>query len=103
MKLRFDKCPHCGSEETISSILGKEAQEKGNFGKDEEFNLYGFQSVVANPNKPERLILSRKTVTAVVVVNDVCSKCGTMWAKSVETQDGVLQAQVDQKPKSVKI
>jgi uncharacterized Zn finger protein len=97
--LKFEKCPSCGNEETVSRILSKEGQEKGNLSNEQFIALFGIQTIVADPSKQQKIIVSRREVPAVSCVFDVCSKCGTLFATTVSIQNVVLQnPNANQKP-----
>jgi hypothetical protein len=91
-ELKFDKCPSCGSPETVAKILNEEEQKKGNLTKEEYVNLWGFQAVITDPNKQSKLILSRKQVSAVQIVVDVCSECGCIFASKAVPGMAILEA-----------
>jgi uncharacterized Zn finger protein len=97
--LKFNACPNCGSEETVSRVLSKEGQEKGNLTKEQSIALFGIQTIVADPSKQQKIIVSKREVPAVSCVFDVCSKCGTLFATTVSIQNVVLQnPEANQKP-----
>jgi hypothetical protein len=98
MELTFDKCPNCKSTNQVAGSLCKQEQEKGKLNKGEYIPLYGFQAVIANPNKQSKIILARSTVPVVTAVFDICADCGTFYAVKVQTQTVAMETEVQQKP-----
>ena len=90
--LDFNKCPVCGDEDTVSVTLSKEGQAKGDLAENQFISLFGVQAVISDPNKA-KLLTPTRPVPIVTILFDVCSKCGVMFARKVETKEGVVQTQ----------
>ena len=95
--MKFDKCPYCGSEETIFGVAWQESLEKKKVGKDEVHS-----PMPAWPYMGAEGLMDPKhiglTATVLVKTYAECAGCGAFYCRSANTQLGQVQMQLQQKP-----
>jgi len=83
--LIFEKCPACGSEETVAALVAQEEKAKGRMGEDFTPAMGQEMTPIVDPR---RVLLS---VTALAAFFDICVRCGCYYCRRVEKGQGKLE------------
>jgi len=80
--LVFEKCPNCGSTNSLANKMAKSEIEKGRMDPKMDSFIFIFKCTVIDNNRAAILPIGAE-LPAYDVNMDMCADCGTLWGRKV--------------------